>query len=122
MGYWLCAESETEDIKVNSWCWGATVTLIKQSNILEPNVEIIGERMVFAKAASCVKLADWLEQNVLAKISDDSRIKMDGEITTEPDDGTFHRADLAENYSVSKEWLLGFVAFLRSCGGFNTVG
>jgi len=96
--------------------------LIQQSNILEPNVEIFGDRMVIANMDSCIKLADWLERNVLTVLTEGSRIKQTGAITSEPDDGTFHRDDLAENYSVDREWLLEFVKFLRGCGGFSTLG
>src|SRR5262245_4999292 len=122
MSYWLCAENDIEDLNVNVWRWGATMGLIQQSSILESGVEIFGERMVFAKNDSCLELADWFEANVLSTLEDGSRRKMDGTVTSEPDDGTFHRDDLAENYSVDREWLLNFVRFLRECGGFNTLG
>jgi hypothetical protein len=122
MGYWLLAENDIDDLRVNSWCWGATVPLIQRSNILEPGVEIFGDRMVFAQPDSCLELADWLEKNVLADLVHGSRIKLNGEVTTEPDDNVIHRDDLDENYSVDREWLLRFVSFLRKCGGFNTLG
>ena len=122
MGYWLCAENDIEDLTVNSWRWGATVPLIQESNILEPDVEIFGDRMVFAKMDSCLKLADWFENNFLKDLDEGSRIGLDGKTTSEPDDGTFHRDDLAKNYSADRDWLLQFVQFLRECGGFNTLG
>ena len=122
MSYWLIAENDIEDLNVNVWRWGATMPLIQQSNILEPDVEIFGDRMVFAKMDSCIKLAKWLERNVLTDLREGSRIKQTGAITSEPDDGTFHCDDLAENYSVEREWLLEFVSFLRECGGFYTLG
>jgi len=122
VSYWLIAENEIEDLNVNVWRWGATMPLIQQSNILEPDVEIIGDRMVIAKMDSCIKLANWLERDILTQLSDGTRIKQTGEITSEPDDGTFHRDNLAENYSVDREWLRQFVFFLRECGGFYTLG
>lgn len=123
MGYWLCAENDIEDLKVNSWCWGATVALIQQSDILEPDVELIGDRMVFAESESCAKLAHWLESDVLPELPNGSRVKLDGSVATIPEyDGTIHREDLAENYSVTKDWLIEFTSFLRTCGGFSTLG
>ncbi|MFO0979013.1 MAG: hypothetical protein U0996_21570, partial [Planctomycetaceae bacterium] len=122
VSYWLIAENDIEDLYVNVWRWGATMPLIHQSNILEPDVEVFGEQMVIAKMDSCIKLADWLELNILTNLPDGSRIKQSGMMTNEPDDGTFHRDDLAENYSVDQEWLLEFISFLRECGGFYTLG
>ena len=123
MSYWLCADADDiEDLNVDSWRWGATIALIQQSDILEAGVEIFGDRMVFAKIDSCTKLANWFERHVLANLAHGSRIKLDGTITTEQDDGTFHPGDLAENYGVDREWLLDFVSFLRQCGGFSTLG
>lgn len=122
MSYWVCAENNDQDLNVNVWRWGATMTLIQQSNILEPGVEIFGERMVFAKEDSCINLANWLESHILPGLRHGSRIKLDGTVTSEPDDGTFHRDDLADNYSVDREWLLEFLLFLRNCGGFHTLG
>ncbi len=122
VSYWLIAENDIDDLNVNVGRWGATMPLIQQSNILEPEVEIFGERTVDARMETCIKLADWLELNILTKLDVDSRIKQTGKITCEPDDGTFYRDDLSENYSVDRDWLLQFVAFLRECGGFYTLG
>ena len=123
MGYWLCATNDIEDIKVNVWYWGATVPLIHQSEIFEFGTEVFrGSVMVVAKRDGCVLLADWLEKNVLDSLPVGSRIMMSGEVTTEPNDGTFHREDTAKNYSVDREWLLKFVTFLKECGGFYTLG
>lgn len=122
VSYWLIAENDIEDLNVNVWRWGATMTLIQQSSILEPEIEIFSERMIIAKAESCIKLADWLELNILANLPDASRIKQSGTIANEPDDGTFYRDDLSENYSIDREWLLQFITFLRKCAGFYTLG
>jgi hypothetical protein len=122
VSYWLCADSDIEDLNVNSWPWGATMALIQQSNILKAGVEIYGDRMVFARMDSCARLADWFEGQVLSNLERGSRIMSDGTITTDPDDGTFHREAIADNYSVDREWLLDFVSFLRQCGGFSTLG
>ena len=122
MSYWLRAENDIEDVNVNSWRWGATMALIQQSNILEPETEIFGDRMVFANKDSCIKLANWLEKYVVLNLAQGSRMKLDGKITSETDDGTFHRDNLGENYCVEREWLVEFVLFLRECGGFSTLG
>jgi hypothetical protein len=122
MGYWLLPNNEVEDLEANAWQWGATMQLIVRSNFLEQGVEIFGDRMVFARPESCVKLADWLEENVVCDLQPDSRVTMSGEVVLEPDDGTFHRDDLADNYSVDRKWLFRFISFLRGCGGFNTLG
>jgi hypothetical protein len=122
MSYWLCADNDVEDLKVNSWRWGTTMMLIQQSNLLEAGVEIFGDRIVISSAESCAKLADWFESHILPGMEQGSRVKLDGSITSEPDDGTIHHDDLAETYSVDHEWLLEFVPFLRGCGGFRTIG
>ncbi|MEX2213185.1 MAG: hypothetical protein WD768_03590 [Phycisphaeraceae bacterium] len=122
MSYWLLAEGDVDDLRVNSWRWGATVPLIQKSGVLEPGVEIFGQRVVVVRQESCQKLADWLEENVLADLPQGARIKLDGEVTSEPDDHVFHRENLDQNYSVDREWLLEFVSFLRVSGGFNTMG
>lgn len=101
---------------------GAVMPLILQSEIFKPGVELFGDRMVFANAESCILLAQWLQSFILPNLASEDRIKLDGSITKNPDGGTFHRADLAENYSVDREWLIEFISFLQRCGGFNTMG
>ena len=124
MGYWLIANNDVDDLKVNSWHWGAIVPVVKESNTLESGVEVFdeSERFISAGASGCLRLADWLEDHLLTAMPAGTRLKLDGTITAEPDDGEFHREDLSENYSVSRSWLLEFVTFLKCCGGFHTLG
>jgi hypothetical protein len=75
-----------------------------------------------ASAESCRKLAEWLKREILNNLGSQSRIKLDGTITDEPDDGTFHREKLEENYSATQNWLQEFVSFLENCDGFSVVG
>ena len=51
----------------------------------------------------------------LCRAEPGSRVTLNGDVTTEPDTGEFHRDDLDRNYSTTKEWLTEFRDFCRNC-------
>ena len=124
MSYYLHPNNrQIEAIKVSSWSWSTTVELIRRSGILLVDSEIFEDSSYLeVPEPKAPLIADWIEQNILADVPTGSRVKLDGSLTSEPDDGTFHRDNLEENYSADTTWLVEFVNFLRKCEGFYSLG
>lgn len=59
------------------------------------------------------RIADFLD-SYLPGLAEHERVRLDGEVTAEPDTHEFHRDDLALNYSASAGWLRAFRDFCRN--------
>ena len=70
-------------------------------------------------ASDVRQLADFLSDVVLPRLRPGERMFPTGEITAEPDDGTFYReeSELWRNYSLHREVLEAIIAFVRGAGG-----
>lgn len=105
-------------LNINWWNWRATVELLRGTTVQpEHGWDLVSDGIGQFTGEETAVLARFLETEVLPKMTPGSRVKLDGTITTEPDDGTFHRVNLSENYSAHYSWLTQFVAFLRTCKG-----
>lgn len=106
-------------LKINAWQWKPIVELVARAGIVDDETL---ERMNYnANAPITAAQADQLAaaiDEVVATMADDSRRTLDGAVSSEPDDGTFHREDLALNYSVPKARLQEVAAFCRASQGF----
>jgi hypothetical protein len=58
-------------------------------------------------------LVAHLEEGLLPELRPGERLLHDFTVTREPDDGTFHRDDLARNYSLDHAVLTGLIGFLK---------
>lgn len=114
-------EDDDKDLMANAWTWGPTVELLKQMNILDAErLEMIRYNCgTTVNQQEACQIGQFLKEKILPKIKPGDRVTLDLEVTDEPDDGTFHRDDLAKNYSTSYEWLLTFSDFCLECRGFQ---
>jgi hypothetical protein len=119
MGFRLTAEAGDE-LKLNSWQWKPIVTLAGRTGAVDDGtVELMNFNAdVPLTAAQAERLAAAVDE-VVAAMPDGSRLLLDGGVSTEPDDGTFHRDDLSLNYSTPKTSLQTFATFSRTSHGFR---
>ena len=119
MGFVLTPEAG-EALKLNSWQWKPIVTLAGRTGAVDDETAGLMHHNanVPLTAAQAERLAAVVDEVVTA-MPDGSRLLLDGAVSTEPDDGTFHRDDLSLNYSTPKASLEAFAAFSRTSNGFR---
>lgn len=107
-------------IHSNWWQWRSTVELIRSLDLLNgPRLDLLSDGMGELTEAEARQIASAFERQVLPGLHPDQRVLLDGAVTTEPDDGTFHRVPVEQhrNYSADRDWLIQFVAFCNECRG-----
>ena len=111
--------SASGDLKVSAWTWGPIHDLVAAAGILPAGLWNMTRYNCSAELdqQQAATLADFLESRVLVRLGDGERLLADGTVTDVPDDGTFHRDDLAKNYSVHREMLVRIIDFLRAANG-----
>ncbi len=70
-----------------------------------------------------MRVADAIEAQVLPGLAAGARVLLDGSATPAPDDFVMHTEpeSVWRNYSASREALVEFVQFCRSCSGFTVL-
>jgi hypothetical protein len=111
--------SANGDLKVSAWAWGPIHDLVASAGIFPPDLWEMTRYNTSAELdqQQAATLADFLESQVLVRLSNDERLLADGTVTDVADDGTFYRDDLAKNYSVRRETLVRIIDFLRAANG-----
>jgi hypothetical protein len=118
---WTLETPDGTEVNINSWNWRATLALLERHGVLdEEKLELLGYNItVQVTGEETRRIAAFLD-DYLTGLPGDGRVMLDGSVTTEPDDGTFHRDDLAKNYSATASWLTEFRDFCRAAGdGFE---
>ena len=113
---------EDRSEKCNWWNWRPTLALMQASGVLDDVQQVTLELGVGEVSEDQARaIARFLEERVLPAVWPDERVLLDGTVTAEPDDGTFHRGATKQdkNYSADGEWLRQFAAFCRECRGFS---
>ncbi|MEZ4310705.1 MAG: hypothetical protein R3F14_21900 [Polyangiaceae bacterium] len=65
-------------------------------------------------------VAAAIRERLLPTLAEGERLLLDGQRTTEPDDGTFYRGEDADkNYSTTRDVLERFAEYCESCDGFT---
>ena len=123
MGITLSARDRTvAPFFVSFWHWGAIVEAVRRLDIV-PSQVVDGLREPFTGSGLTEKqahnVASAITRELLPNLHADARLLLDGTITEDPDDGTFHRIDVEKNYSTSRKVLDEFAAFCRACAGFD---
>ncbi|MEV5539484.1 hypothetical protein AB0L13_21740 [Saccharopolyspora shandongensis] len=111
---WSLETPGGESIDVNAWNWRPTLVLLAQYDLLDAEkLELLGyncfERVTGEEAG---RIAAFLD-DYLATVPDDGRVRLDGSVTTEPDDYQLQGEDPAKNYSAAHAWLTEFRDFCR---------
>lgn len=109
-----------KEFEMNAWQWRTILELLGTHTVL--NEELLkamgynGDIEVTEEEAG--RIADFLDK-FLSAMKSGERLNLDQTTTDKPDDGTFHRDNLEENYSASYEILARFRDFCRSSNGFR---
>ena len=107
--------------KLNVWNWGTAHDALVRAK--PPGVDLekmalirmtVGAELTAGEAAA---LAAFLETGLLPRFGESRRLTASGEVRNDPDDGTFHRTDLAANYSLDVDVLRGLIDFLKAADG-----
>ena len=111
----------SKEIQVNAWNWGPTVELIRSLSVLDAHrSETIRYNLATEVSADEAKMIGlFIRDMILTQLGPMERITLDLNVTDEPDDGTFHRDDLAKNYSATRSWLKRFSVFCLASNGFK---
>lgn len=125
MGYDLTDRADEDRILfVNAWNWRPTVEIVRRAGLLDaPRLEGLVQQcsatLVLADEARAI--ARHLREAVLPSLSTDARIRLDGRVTDEPDDGTLYRRpdEFDRNYGATRTWLESFAAFCEASDGFE---
>jgi len=120
---WTLTKPDGTRLDVNAWNWRATLALLERHEILgAETIELLGYNIdVEIPGDDARRIAAYLA-DYLATLPGDGRVMLDGAVTTEPDDGTFYRDDLARNYSATADWLTRFRDFCRTATDGFTAG
>jgi hypothetical protein len=110
----------SRSIHANWWQWRPTVELIRSFGLFD------GERLDHLSngfgeftSSEAHRLAEAIEDRVLPELMTGQRVLLDGSVTEDPDNVTFHRPSEEQhrNYSADYDWLVRFVAFCKRSGG-----
>jgi hypothetical protein len=108
---------------VNFWHWRAIVEAVRSLRVLpEPRVDALHESWIGELTQVEARLVAFaIRRKLLPTLRDDERLLMDGQRTTEPDDGTLYREpeDQHKNYSTNRQILEEFAKCCETCGGFR---
>lgn len=110
----------------NYWAWRPIVEVIQLLDILPAQTvenlhePFCGNGLTEAEAR---RVADAIEAHVLPGIALHERVLLDGSTTSAPDDFVMHREpnSVWRNYSTSRDALVEFVQFCRTCAGFTVL-
>ncbi|MCB0076965.1 MAG: hypothetical protein KDD73_06030 [Anaerolineales bacterium] len=108
--------------KINGWNWRPTLELIRFFDVIdEERLEMMGYNAtgVTVTEEEAVEIGFRLLALLSSRMSEGDRVGLDLKLTNAPDDGAFHRDDLAKNYGASYDWLTTFAEFCMSCKGFE---
>lgn len=116
--------SENFELTANVWTWKAALELIKSFDIVSEGAI---RQMTYNATGVSVSPEDAhdigsrIRDELLPKMSPNSRIFTDLSITDAPDDKTIHRDEDEQwkNYSASRDWLKDFSDFCLRSKGFR---
>jgi hypothetical protein len=119
-------DRETDEIvfDVNFWHYRAVVETVRSLGVLtDEQVDLLHESWqdtgLTTEEARLVAAA--LREQVLPTLGENERLLTDGQRTTEPDDGTFHRdpEEQHKNYGTNRRVLERFAECCETCNGFR---
>jgi hypothetical protein len=107
-------------VHANWWQWRPTVELIGSLGLFDDErLDHLSDGFGEFTQSEARQLAAALKRQVLPALKPSEQILIDGAVTADADDGTFHRApgEQHRNYSADHEWLVRFIAFCEESDG-----
>jgi hypothetical protein len=117
---------ETHDLHINNWNWLTIGRILRVVKALPAERLDAIDNCLLGCSPSFEKkdaraISSALRSRVIAHMSANQRIMIDGTLTAEPDDGTFYRNpdEAHRNYSTSREMLERLCFFCETADGFT---
>ena len=124
MSFTLVSADQGKDARhldVNAWNWGTIHYFVTAFEVLPENAWApcrynSGTVLVKDQVKTLIK---FLENDVLPRVKPGERILVNGQTTSEADNGTFYRDenDAWKNYSLEHDVLVNIIAFLKETDG-----
>lgn len=111
----ILEDARGESLQVNAWNWGVLHFALEHAKpqLLEADtLTLMRSGGATLNERDILFVAAFLERVLLPRIGPGMRMMPDFSVTDAPDDGTFHRDDLAKNYSPHHDVLTSLIAFL----------
>jgi hypothetical protein len=116
-------ESDAAIFDINFWHWRAIVEAVRALDVIpEDRVDLLHDPFVGDLTQVEARLVGAaIRERLLPTLRDGERLLLNGQRTSEPDDGTLHRdpAEQHKNYSTNREVLDEFARCCETCAGFR---
>ena len=116
--------SEERELQINGWNWRPTLEIIDAFGIIdEERLELMG----ISTVGACIsedeahRIGEKIRDEILPKLTPQSRVLYDLTFTEEPDDFELYReeSEAWKNYGATYSWLKEFSEFCLSSKGFE---
>jgi hypothetical protein len=108
---------------VNFWHWRAIVEAVRSLGVVtESRVDALHQQFHGELTESEARaLATAMRERLLPTLGDDERLLLDGQRTSEPDEGKmyYEPSEQHKNYSTNRRVLEEFARCCEMCGGFR---
>ena len=121
MGFHLIDPDDRSNIFfISFWHWRMIVEAIRRLDVFDTETV---DRMHLQctefrlSREQSMALAQAIEDQLLPQLEEGERMRFDGAVADEEDDGVFHKVDVEKNYSTNAKTLRDVAAFCRSTRG-----
>jgi hypothetical protein len=118
----ILVSPSADDVQVNGWNWRPTVNIFgKVLGLDEEAMEKLKTGGIGASVSAnqALQIAELLD-SYIESLPRGGRVRLDGSVAEEPPSYAIDFIGTS-NYSASREWLVQFRVFCKTCGGFEVV-
>lgn len=121
MGFHLKDPDDDSNLMfINFWHWRTIVEAVRRAAVFDAaTIDRMHQQCTMFQLSrdQSQVMVQVIEDQLMPQLEENERLLLDGSVTEEEDDGTFHKVELERNYSTNLEVLRNVVAFCRSTRG-----